>query len=109
MAVEVSINFKPAYAAVDFSPADMSRLANAAMAGMEPYVRFDTGNLNATAHVVGDTVVYDAPYAAYPFENTHNRVTKTGHPRAAARWDKAYAASGMPELVEEAVRIVYGG
>lgn len=108
MGVEVKINLKPAYAAIEFSPAEMSALAHAAMAGMEKYVRYDTGSMNRSAHVEGDTVVYSAPYSKYPFLNTRNRVTKKGHPQAAPRWDLEYASSGMPELVEEAVRIVDG-
>lgn len=108
MAVEVDIRLGPAYDAVEFTPAEVSRLAQAAMAGMEKFVRWDTGNLNASAHVEGDTVVYDAPYSIYPFTNTHNRVTRTGHPQATARWDRAYARSGMPEVMEEAARIVNG-
>lgn len=108
MAVEVDIRLGPAYDAVEFTPAEVSRLAHAAMAGMERYVRYDTGNMSRTAHVEADTVVYDAPYSVYPFTNTHNRVTRTGHPQATARWDRAYARSGMPEVMEEAARIVNG-
>lgn len=113
MAVEVDIRLGPAYDAVEFTPAEVSRLAQAAMAGMERFVRWDTGNLNASAHVEGDTVVYDprdngVSYAAFTFANTHNRVTRTGHPQATARWDRAYARSGMPEVMEEAARIVNG-
>lgn len=108
MAVEVDIRMQPAYAAVEFTPAEVSKLAQAAMAGMERYVRYDAGNMSRTAHVEADTVVYDAPYSIYPFTNTRNRVTRTGHPQATARWDRAYARSGMPEVMEEAVRIVYG-
>lgn len=108
MGVEVKIRMQPAYDAIEFSPAEMSQLAHAAMAGMEKYVRYDTGNMNRSAHVEGDSVVYSAPYSKHPFMNTRNRVTKSGHPQAAPRWDLAYQASGAEELCEEAARIVDG-
>lgn len=103
MSVSTKIDLSRIYRALRFTPADMGEIANAAMAGMDQYVRADTAQMAGSAHVEGDEVVYSTDYAKHPFLNTRNRVTKTVHPKATARWDKAYEASGMKE-VKEAVR-----
>lgn len=95
--------------AVEFDSADMGMLAEAARRGMIPFVPIDTGNLVRSGRVMGDEVVYDAsrsgrePYPSYVHAMGQGRIKVAGR---FAQWPEHYESTGMPEVMEEAERIV---
>lgn len=95
--------------AVDFTRADVTRMAEAARRGMIPFVPIDTGGLVRSGSVIGDEVAYTAsrggrePYASYVHAMSQGRIKVGGR---FAQWPEHYESTGMPEVMEEVGRIV---
>ena len=72
---------------------------------MEPYVPFDTGQLNGSAKVTPFTVTYTAPYAIYPYEGRRVRsYTQEHHPRARSHWEKGMDKAKLAQFIENYIK-----
>lgn len=84
----------------------------------EPYVRFYTGYLNEQSkknNIIGSgRIIYEAydrnnfSYAYETYTNTHNKVTKTGHPNATPLWFEYSKNINKTKWIDE-VKKVAGG
>lgn len=72
---------------------------------MEPYVPFDTGQLNGSAEVTPFAVTYTAPYAIYPYEGRRvSKYTREYHDRAQSHWDKGMDKAELAQFIENYIK-----
>lgn len=72
---------------------------------MEPYVPFDTGQLNGSAKVEPFAVTYTAPYARYPYEGRRVKAyTTEHHPQARSHWDKGMNKAKLEQFIENYIK-----
>lgn len=109
MAVKVRVDLSGIEGRLRVTPALKGAMALAAMRGMEPYVRMDTGALNGSVFVRDGKVVYPLDYASATYHNTRNLVNTQHHPKATPLWGDAYSASGAKEVKEAVTRHVTKG
>lgn len=84
----------------------------------EPYVRYDTGELNSNsifeADIGSGQIVYTAydyygrQYAKYPYYNTENHVSTHGHPQARPLWFEYSKELNREKWISEVKKIVGG-
>lgn len=85
-------------------------LANTAAAGMDQYVPLRTGQLKGSVVTKPFKVTYTAPYAIYPFigvvKGRKMKFRIDQHPKARARWDRAYAEAYGKSLGREGTQFI---
>lgn len=85
----------------------------------EPYVRYDTGQLNVyslyqTTERGSGEIIYWAsrngkPYARYPYYNTNNHVTTEHHANATPLWFEISKSKNKDKWIKKVKEIVGGG
>lgn len=108
MKVEVRTDFGDGFKKLNLDATDGTRMANAAMRGMNKYVPVDTGLLQRSATVQPFKVTYPVEYASYAYNPPRGRIHTYPNPTATAKWAEVYEAAGAKEIVEEVGRIIDG-
>lgn len=75
----------------------------------DPYVAFDTGNLSSNVTVTDEAVIYESPYAIYPYKGKNMNFTKDHHPLATAEWNKAMAVAKGQQLADDIQKYIERG
>ena len=112
--LKVETALSDAYARVELTNSNLTRLATAAIRGMTPYVPWATGQLSMSAHVEGDSVIYNpvdgggTSYASYVYYMKGANFNRSLHPKATSEWAEAYSDMGAREVLDEAEAIIDG-
>lgn len=112
MGVRVTVDFDAAGVSQKASKIKTDRglglfLASEAASGMRQYVPARTETLANSAKTNEPfAVLYDVPYAKYPYEGKNMKIRQEVHPLATSKWDEAYESAHKGDLARAATAYI---
>ncbi|MCI9085764.1 MAG: hypothetical protein HFE51_05000 [Clostridia bacterium] len=86
------------------SPALWTFAANDWYRLISPYTPYDTGQLMQNVTIKPGEIIYEEPYAVYPYNGEHMNFKKDHNPKASARWDQRAIQEKQDEKLTQAVQ-----
>lgn len=71
---------------------------------ISPYTPYDTGQLMQNVTIKPGEIVYEEPYAVYPYNGENMNFKKDHNPKASARWDQRAIQEKQDEKLTQAVQ-----
>lgn len=71
---------------------------------ISPYTPYDTGQLMQNVTIKPGEIVYNEPYAVYPYNGEHMNFKRDHNPKASARWDQRAIQEKQDEKLTQAVQ-----
>lgn len=71
---------------------------------ISPYTPYDTGLLMQNVTIKPGEIIYEEPYAVYPYNGENMNFKKDHNPKASARWDERAKQEKQDEKLAQAVQ-----